>query len=66
MRAETHKALVTLGDRFCRELGELTGNILAELPADEHDEALVYLQDRTSLYSPFTADIIRDVAGKQS
>ena len=45
------------GTSFCRKLAQITADELAEFPPEYREDVLVHLQDCTSLYSPFTADL---------
>jgi hypothetical protein len=47
------------GTDFCRALAKMTATIVAKFPEAIEDDVICYLQDQTSLYSPFTADRIR-------
>ena len=60
MTEDTHIKLVKLGDEFSQGLAELTAKILKQIPPAERHEALMYLQDRTSLFSARTAGLIED------
>lgn len=60
MTEETHEKLAeTLGDQFCKELAESAAKVLAQLPEEDFDEALYYLQDKTSLFQPGTFDRLK-------
>jgi hypothetical protein len=54
---EEHIALSNAGTDFCRKLALLTAAVIAQFPPDLEDTVVMYLQDQTSLYSPFTADL---------
>jgi hypothetical protein len=56
MTEEEHVALSEAGTEFCRQLAALTASIVAEFPPAIEGVVVCYLQDQTSLYSPFTAD----------
>jgi len=59
MTEDEHIELVAAGDRFCLRLAEITGDTLNEFRPEIHDEVMMYLQDHTSLYSPYTGDAIQ-------
>lgn len=60
MRESTHVKLVRLGDTFSLDLAAITVKALRQIPEKERGEALAYLQDHTSLYSPCVANAIAE------
>lgn len=50
-------------DEFCRDLARITAKHLRKLPPEERKYGLVRLQDLTSLYSPYTNDLIIEHLG---
>jgi hypothetical protein len=50
MTEDEHIRLVEVGDRFRNELQKITSIALAHFPGHMYDEALAYLQDKTSLH----------------
>lgn len=55
---EEHIALGPLGDQFCMDLARAAAKVLAKFPPEVSEAVTYYLQDRTSLFSPFTSDLI--------
>lgn len=45
-------------DAFCRDLAKAAAKQLRKFPPEVRDAVLCNLQDATSLYSPYTADMI--------
>ena len=58
MNEKEHILLVKCGDEFCDDLATATVKVLQQFDPETRDEVYMYLQDHTSLYSPFTADLI--------
>ena len=60
MTEDEHIKLVEEGNTFCLELANIAADVLLKFRSEIRDEVMVYLQDCTSLYSPFTADAIQE------
>lgn len=58
MTEATHKLLVAHVRSFCNDLAYATARVLRKLPESERAEALTFLQDQCSLYSPMTSQLI--------
>jgi len=54
----TLERLPKLGDAFCHDLARITVRHLKTVAPEDRGEVLAYLQDKTSLYSPYTNDLI--------
>ena len=58
MTDKTHEKLAgEVGDRFCRDIAMAAARALREIPKAEREEARYFLQDKTSLFSPYIADL---------
>lgn len=55
---QEHELVSTEGTAFCRALAALTAEVLNKFEPEVREYVKVCLQDQTSLYSPFTADLI--------
>lgn len=67
MTEDEHRKLVRLGDQFCKDLAIAAGMAIGTFPPGKiRDEVKVYLQDHTSLYSPYTSDMIDEFIRKGS
>lgn len=47
-------------NEFCEKLAKITAETLASFSPAIEEELVVRLQDHTSLYSPFTHDVMRE------
>jgi hypothetical protein len=45
-------------DAFCRDLAKIAAKQLARVKPEDRDLATMQLQEATSLFSPYTADLI--------
>jgi len=61
MTEDTHILLSEVSGVFARAVARAAADVLAALEPSERDEALYYLQDQTSLFSPLTSDHITKV-----
>lgn len=55
---QEHEQVSTEGTAFCRALAVLTAEVLHKFEPEIREYVRVCLQDHTSLYSPFTSDLI--------
>ena len=51
------KLFVDVGDQFCQDLAKITAKALAQSPEAIKEELTERLQNKTSLYSPYTFDL---------
>lgn len=58
MKSRELDLILKAADRFQRQLAHDAAVALAQIPPALHPEAKVILQDCTSLYSPYVADLI--------
>ncbi len=59
MTEAEYEKLVELGDKFLKDLATAAGEVIGKFPPGQiRHEVKVWLQDNTSLYSPYTADMI--------
>ena len=55
---EEHIKMVEEGTAFCVALAGITAASIRKFPDEIQEHVLMYLQDQTSLYQPFTAKLI--------
>lgn len=53
------------GDEFARDLAAAAAKQLRKVSLREREDAIAFLQDQTSLYSPYTADEIERVLSEE-
>lgn len=58
MTEDEHIRLTEAGTEFCQEIALAAARVIAQFPSEMADDVMYYLQDQTSLFSPFTADRI--------
>ena len=58
MTEEEHIALVEAGNVFCQDLAKIAAKAISQFSEDIRGDVVYYLQDHTSLFSPYTADLI--------
>jgi hypothetical protein len=56
MTEDEHIRLCEAGDEFCKQLATATAQVVAQFSPEMLEDVVYYLQDHTSLFSPFTYD----------
>lgn len=59
MTEDTHIYLTEAGSKFQQAMAQAAAEVLKEVPEEDRLEAVYYLQDHTSLFSPYVAELIR-------
>lgn len=66
MTEDEHIKLVELGNQFDEDLAAAAAKVFKQLPPEIDVHVKYYLQDRTSLFSPRTADLIDKLLGRRT